>query len=112
MGRLLAHDNVTVENVRNALDIYDVVRKPVASKVADLSRLCGSCYDFHYIPESITKAGVEVDSLEGLKLLCDVIYSAWSFNWTGTPEDEWVQAEKMLNCTHDDVQVQETSAHL
>ncbi|KLO11287.1 FAD/NAD-binding domain-containing protein [Schizopora paradoxa] len=100
LGRLLAHDNVTVENVRNALDIYDIVRKPIASKVADLSRMCGNSYNFHYVPDSIKEAGVEVESPEGLKLLCDFIYSAWSFNWTGTPEDEWAQAEKMLNSAH------------
>lgn len=96
LGRLLADDSVNAENVHDTLRIYETVRKPVASKVADLSRLCGNCYEFNYIPDSVDEAGVEIRSAEGLKLLSEAIYSAWSFNWTGVPDDEWLQAESML----------------
>lgn len=87
---------MNAENVHDVLSIYDAVRKPVASKVADLSRMCGNCYDFNHVPDSMREAGVGVESPEGLKLLSEAIYSAWSFNWTGTPEDEWLQAEVLL----------------
>jgi len=112
LGRLLADDSVNVQNVHAALRIYEAVRMPVAKNCADLSRMCGNCYGFNYIPESVREAGVDIGSEEGLKLLSETVYSAWSFNWTGLPEDEWIEAERMLKDPHWQVAREESTARL
>jgi len=100
LGRLLADDSVNAQNVHIALRVYEAVRRPLATKVANFSRMCGDCYDFNYIPDSIREAGVDCTSTEGLKLLSEVISAAWSHHWTGLPEDDWVEAERMLKDMH------------
>jgi len=100
LGRLLVDDLVNAENVHDALRIYETVRMPVARKAADVSRMCGDCYDLNYIPDSVREAGVEITSDEGLKSISEAIYTAWTFGWTGLPEDEWLQADAMLKDMH------------
>lgn len=96
LGRLLTDDSVNTENVHAALRIYETVRKPITTKVADLSRMCGDCYDFNYIPDSAGKDDIDVMSDAAFKLRSEAIYTAWTTNWTGLPDDEWFQAENML----------------
>ena len=113
MGRLLVDESVTAENVHVALRIYETIRKPLATRVADYSRMCGDCYDFNYIPENIREAGVACDSDEGLKLLSETVYSMWSHHWTGSPGEDWLAAEKLLRESHpESVPIVETVARL
>ena len=62
LGRLLTDPALTTDNVAAVLQIYDDIRRPVASDVVERSLRLGFLYEFHpdYLPN-----GVDVDKLCG-----------------------------------------------
>lgn len=92
LSLLLGHSLTTKATLGRALSIYDVVRRPVANKVAQRSLLNGKYF-------GLQLPGVDLDLEENqhrLPELGEAIKANWNWTWTTTLDQDAEEAVKML----------------
>lgn len=92
LALLLGHSLTTKATLGRALSIYDVIRRPVANKVAQRSLLNGRYF-------GLQLDGVDFDLEENhqrLPELGEAIKANWNWTWTTTLEQDSEEAVKML----------------
>jgi salicylate hydroxylase len=95
LATLLGQSETTLESAAFALRVYDNVRRPFASKVAEESRLCGQHYTLKF-------GDVDFDKLEGDSLtqklldLGETVSKRWQWSWTTTLDSDVQTAISML----------------
>jgi len=92
LGRLLA-DEMTGKNiVADALKIYQDIRLAVGRNIVAVSRDVGMMYEFN----GPDYDGVDREDRDAIKRWGETLYKKWSFQWTGSPEDDWQRARALL----------------
>jgi salicylate hydroxylase len=95
LATLLGQPETTLESAAFALQVYDNIRRPFASKVAEESRLCGQYYTLKF-------GDVNFDQLEGdcleqtLLDLGETVSQRWRWSWTTALDDDVQTAISML----------------
>ena len=94
MAAVLSHPLTTIDNVHEALDVYEKIRLPFANGVQRKSRLNGKLMEFtdHRFNNLSANEFDEV-TLNNVK---EIIYDNWNWAWTTTPEDDRMNALRLL----------------
>lgn len=98
LGRILSHPLVTTDNVATALQVYDAIRRPVASDVVERSLRVGFLYEFHpgYLPLGTDTERLRRGDLAELEKVGDTLQDIWRFHWERMPDQDWERAREML----------------
>lgn len=117
LGRLLAHPRIKPSNVRSALGVYNLVRRPFANAIVERSRDVGLLYEFDFgrtgdvrLRELSGRSGNrmrsdvdgrgEEEHVSGDKVdferLGHAIYDLYAWKWGAMPDEEWKNAEADL----------------
>ncbi|PPQ74337.1 hypothetical protein CVT24_000691 [Panaeolus cyanescens] len=95
LSTILGHPNTNLSNIGSALKIYDRLRRPVAQKVHERSRLNGRYFTFNC--EEINFANVpESDLLPKLKLMGQIFTKNWEWVWTTSAKALVDEAKRQL----------------
>ena len=97
MGRILADSRVTPSNVNKALEVYDAIRRPFGIDMVERSRTAGFLYEFSGLPEDVDEDKVRAGDKTELSKLGEAIYRKWEIQWTHLPDEEWVEADALLD---------------
>lgn len=95
LGHILAHPAVDLSNVREALQVYEKVRLPVANAVVERSRTTGLIYEFNY-PAAFGCHDEDASLEEMAEHFIDTVYGQWTWQWEGLPSEDWVKAQETL----------------
>jgi salicylate hydroxylase len=95
LATVLGHPGTTRETLGRALSVYDHIRRPMALKVMEKSRLNGQYFSLH-------AGGLDFDRLAGrelddkLQLLGDTFTKNWEWAWTTSADAMVHEALRML----------------
>lgn len=95
LATVLGHARTTRESLGRALKVYDHIRRPMALKVVEKSRLSGQYFSLHI-------GGQGFDHLSGkdlgnkLHLLGDTFTKNWEWAWTTSANAMINEAIRML----------------
>ncbi|KXN86198.1 Salicylate hydroxylase, partial [Leucoagaricus sp. SymC.cos] len=93
LATLLGHKSTTLANVQAALNIYDIVRRPVAEEVAERSLVNGRLF-------GLQLAGLDADTeTERLPEIGEAVKENWKWTWTTTADSSVDKAIRMLEAT-------------
>ncbi|KAF9460590.1 salicylate hydroxylase [Collybia nuda] len=94
LATLLGHRLATLENVPHALSIYDTIRRPIATEVAERSLVNGRLF-------GLQLPGVSLDNdPERLPELGEAIKENWKWTWSTTLDGAVKEAVRMLEAHH------------
>ncbi|GJE92729.1 hypothetical protein PsYK624_088850 [Phanerochaete sordida] len=98
LGRLLAHPATDASNLRDALRIYDAVRRPVGNEVVERSLHVGLLYELvpSSFPPGTDAAKVHAGDRAELQKVVDEMLRVWAWHSERMPEQDWLQAQEML----------------
>ncbi|KAJ8082777.1 hypothetical protein PM082_008633 [Marasmius tenuissimus] len=95
LAALLGHPRTTRENVQRALRIYDEIRRPMAQRVMEKTRMNGRLY-------SMELDGLDIDDMppaqqwEFLQRMGKKFVKNWEWAWTTTIDDTLLEALRRL----------------
>ena len=95
LATLLGHPNTTLDSAAFALQVYDNIRRPFATKVAHESRLCGQYYTLKFDDvdfEQLSQPALQ----QRLSDLGESILQSWQWSWTTTLESDVQRAISLL----------------
>ncbi|KAK7682311.1 hypothetical protein QCA50_014514 [Cerrena zonata] len=98
LGHILADPIVNKDNVIQALNVYDTIRRPIAHDVVEESLRLGGVYELDptAMREDMDSAKLEAGDREELQKLVSVFRDITTVHFTGMPENDWYQARAML----------------
>ncbi|KAH7907400.1 hypothetical protein BJ138DRAFT_1116725 [Hygrophoropsis aurantiaca] len=94
LGRLLAHDLTTPQNLPEALRVYQEIRLPSANYVARESYKTGFMYDF--LAPGYFDGLDRTNEKEELERLHQAIITQWEWQMKEGFIEQWAEAEKLL----------------
>ena len=96
LATLLAHPLTTRRTLARAAEVYDAVRRPVAQRVAAVSREAGMLYTLSFpglaFPEGRERAG----DAERLQAVYERVRDNWKWAWETTVDADVARAVGML----------------
>ncbi|KAK7683133.1 hypothetical protein QCA50_013806 [Cerrena zonata] len=98
LGHILCEPSVCVDNITEALKVYDEIRKPIARDVADRSLKMGNLMEFHpdFLPPDADIEKVRDGDEEHLKKIAEAMQDVWSFHYSKMPDEDWDRANARL----------------
>ncbi|KAF8884164.1 salicylate 1-monooxygenase [Infundibulicybe gibba] len=91
LAMVLGHRATTVETLDRAISVYDAIRRPFSTDIAQRSSQNGRFFTFNYEDADINlqTCGPE-ENMHKLRALGDAIYDNWKWTWS-TSLDEMMQ---------------------
>lgn len=95
IGTLLGHPGTTRESVAHALRVFDQVRRPLATKVWEKSRLNGQYFTFNM--NTVDFSNLKGEQLWGkLQILGQTFAKNWEWSWTTSIDSSVREALHLL----------------
>ncbi|EKM54679.1 uncharacterized protein PHACADRAFT_210465 [Phanerochaete carnosa HHB-10118-sp] len=98
LGRLLAQPATNLSNVKDALRIYDAIRRPIASEIVERSLKMGFLYELSTdgLPPGTDAAKVHAGDRDELQKVIKVMTDLWTWHSASMPEEDWLRAQEKL----------------
>jgi len=98
LATLLGHHRTTLDTIPRALEIYDSIRQPFATKVAERSRLNGHYFSFHGMDCDSSHQSEEV-LRDKLQSLAGTFTRNWEWCWSTSVDGSMKEAINLLECS-------------
>lgn len=100
LGRILADPIVNQDNVVEALEVYDAIRRPIAHEIVERSLRLGGVYELdpEVMNQDMDATKLDAGDRDELQKLVSVLRDISSiYHFTEMPEKDWDRAQTMLH---------------
>lgn len=95
LGRLLADLSVTVDNVHEALKVYEEIRRPISHEAFDRSfKMCRMGLTFpDHLQDGVIIDQLKANDKEAYSKVGKAMEDIWKFHFIRTPMEDWTDAK-------------------